>query len=197
MKRLILIPCCARKRPGGKDVEGRRIEGDIGSDYKEKLLGMRSTVAGSFNIDLDSGEELLPAFVRYNGHLYSKVPNKAWENLNSMDDTEVVIISALYGLIYWDQPIINYDIEMDESIFPGRWLNTWWKNNSLSNILSDYIKENKFEKVDSLLSNNYQRAISRAERKAGIKWETYDYTGLGSGSNYHRGKDLKKLLLLY
>lgn len=195
MKELVLIPCCGEKDPGGKtEVGDRKIENELSKENRLDLLQLRKKVAESFGINLGKREYKL-AYKRYIGNLYSEVSNDAWVSLEEKDNTELVIISALYGLIYWDQPIINYDVEITDKIKPKRTLKTWWKNNDLSLILADFIENKNFDVVGSLLSNNYEKAICGAEKHTSSTWLFYSFTGLGSGSNYYRGRDLTQLLL--
>ncbi len=196
-KELIMIPCSGRKTPEGfHSSEGRQIKGDLQPSDARKLEKLRKKVADSFNISLDSPEQsLLPAYKRYSGNLYKKISEQAWKELDNREDVELVIISALYGVIYWDEPIIHYDIELTDPIKSRRRLNTWWKKKGLTEILSNYIEGEKYDVVRSFLSGNYRKALLDLEDKVDPICLLYEYPSLGSGSNYYRGKDIDDAIL--
>ncbi len=197
MKELILIPCSNSKRKGGtKNLSGRKISTELSKNDANKLKELRKEVSNQFNINLDhKNTKLRPAFERYSGNIYSKVPKGSWNTLESMDDTELVIISALYGMIYWDQPIINYDVAMCNNIRERRRLATWWKNNGLPEIIKNYIKKKDFETIRSFLSNDYKQALNNIPEKIESNWLEYKYPTLTRGINHFRGEDLNKALL--
>ena len=122
MKELILIPYSRNKEPcGEKYLEGREIERDLDKEYREKLYVLRKQVAEAFHINLPGGRTsregyLRPAYQRYIGNIYSKIPHNAWNVLNKNKDLETVIVSALYGIIYWDEYIIDYNVAMSDKI---------------------------------------------------------------------------------
>lgn len=194
---LILIPCSGSKLEGGiENLQGRKLIEDI---YQtDRLDDLRKEVANFFGAP--TPEEFhkkpsLEAYKRYSGNIYGKISNKAWSEAKTRDDLEIVIVSALYGMIYWDEPIIKYDVAMDNSIRRGRRLNTWWRNNGLPEILSSYVDKNGFELVRSFLSGHYQKAILPAVDEVQAEWLRYEYPALGSGSNYYRGSDINDIIL--
>jgi len=116
MKELILIPCSGTKHPGGRSfIQGRKITDQFTETNTELLQRLRQHVAESFGIDLPKGKNpedgpLKSAFERYSGNLYSQIPIYAWAKLKEKKDMDLVIISALYGMVYWDEPIIDYNV---------------------------------------------------------------------------------------
>lgn len=198
-KELILIPCSGRKTPDGSlSLEGRQLIEALSTPKSQKLKRLRKKVAGSFNIDLSSGSSercLMPAYKRYSGNLYKKISSHAWEELKNREDLEVVIISALYGAIYWDEPIIDYDVDMTKNIKEGRRLNTWWRKNGLPEIVSAYIEGKDHDVVRSFLSGDYRKALLNIQEKVDPTWLLYEYPALGSGSNYYRGRDVSDAIM--
>jgi len=200
MNELILIPCSRSKNPGGKkSISGRKITDQLNEMNSQELYRLCQQVAISFNIDLKNGknpdsELLKPAFKRYSGNLYKQIPHSAWIELDKRDDIDLVIVSALYGLIYWDEPIINYNVAMSNTIKPRRKLYNWWKQNRLENILATFLKNKKYHIVRSFLSGDYKKAIPQIESKIDCHWLHYEYPSLGFGSNYYRGKDVANVL---
>ncbi len=190
------MPCSGSKSSGGKtSLEGRILKKELSPEEKERLERLRENVADSFDISFHDNKELKQAYRRYTGNIYNKIPENAWERLKKRENIELVIISALYGTIYWDEAIMNYNVAMDDNIKPRRRLNTWWKKAGLSDIVSSYIDMNGFETVRSFLSGDYKDAIPSIENKIEATWLQYDYSGLGSGSNYYRGDDITNVLL--
>jgi hypothetical protein len=190
MNELILIPCSGSKNPGGKkSVPGRKVTDQLNEMNSQELYRLRQQVAISFNINLKNGknpdsELLKPAFNRYSGNLY----------LDKRDDIDLVIVSALYGLIYWDEPIINYNVAMSDTVKPRCKLYNWWKQNRLECILATFLKNKKYNIVRSFLSGDYKKAIPQIESEIDGHWLQYEYPGLGSGGNYYRGKDVANVL---
>ena len=198
-KELVMIPCSGRKTPDGSlSLKGRELIEDLPSSQSQKLKRLRDHIAGSFDIELSSKSSemsLMLAYKRYAGDLYNKISSNTWEELESRKDLEVVIISALYGAIYWDEPIIDYDVEMTENIKKRRRLNTWWRKNGLPEIVSSHIKEEDYDVVRSFLSGSYRKALLDLEKRVDPTWLLYGYPGLGSGSNHYRGKDVSDAIL--
>jgi cytoplasmic iron level regulating protein YaaA (DUF328/UPF0246 family) len=139
----------------------------------------------------------LEAYNRYSGNLYSRISESSWKMLSKNPELNLIIVSALYGLVNYNEPIRYYNITMKNHIYPGRLLKTWWKNQNLSNILLDYVTKNKIEVVYDFLSDDYAQAVEHfplSVKKIGVQYFSHTYSGLGSGSNYYRGEEVNKLI---
>lgn len=203
-KELILIACCQTKRKGGRIYPEiiSPLKNLLSEDSYELLLKSRIELIGikKFEEGEDLGFkekniiELMPAFLRYSGKTYQSSNFKdTFPSL--MENKKVAIISALYGLIDGNDLIRYYQLEMDETLPCGIKVNTWWKQHGLRKILIDYIMQEKFDTVHDLLSKNYRKSLEPWPIKIlGLNIISYDYPGMGSGSIWHRGNDLKKLL---
>jgi len=208
-KTLILIPCSGRKREGGNQlyqrVPGRRMLDVLSENYKDMLLSSRQEVAKaieeSAGPDLGSpvsegGVTFLPAFKRYDGNLYRQITERTWENLRRSNRVDVVIVSGLYGLVFWDEPIRYYNVMMNQSPWYGRRLCTWWKRHGLPEILASLIMKIGYSDIHDFLSTHYRVAVNDYQRlNPSIGAHTHNYPGLGSGADYHRGRDINDLIL--
>ncbi|MDD5371585.1 MAG: peroxide stress protein YaaA, partial [Anaerolineaceae bacterium] len=136
------------------------------------------------------------AYLRYTGKVYlrAQVARLYLENQNYI----LAVISALYGLLDGKDPIRNYELVMNATLPTGTRLATWWKNHGLGKIVEEYILAIKPMKVHDLLSGVYRNALDpwppKSFRVNGIEYCSYEYPGEGTGSLWHRGDDLKKLL---
>ena len=202
---LILIACCNSKTSGGSPVYR---SSSIGSFLSEKryfqLFRSRQDLAKLLNIkpgpDLgdDKYQDLIlfkPAYLRYAGHVYTR--SEFGVLYPQSQDKNVVIVSALYGILTASDSIRNYQANMQQRIGENR-LYTWWKQHGLGEILEEYILNFHPTRVYDLLSNDYFKALEpwppQSFYAAGIRYERFEYLGEGSGSQWHRGDDLKNLL---
>jgi cytoplasmic iron level regulating protein YaaA (DUF328/UPF0246 family) len=200
MKELIIIPCSGSKNPyGNKSVMGREITKELDTTSKQKLYRLRQMVSNFFDIGLTNGMNpqsgmLKPAYKRYSGNLYNKIAESSWNKIANSKDADLVIVSALYGIIYYDEPIINYNVAMGDNTLGKQKLYTWWKQNQLEDILAEYINTKEYTLVRSFLSGDYKKALPKIESKINAHWLQYQYPNLGSGSNYYRGKDVNNII---
>ncbi len=199
MKELLLIPCSNSKNEGGQlDLKGRTAEENLSAVDRNRLVKMRQELASAFNVNLSKTEgtisPLMPAYRRYSGNLYGQVRDAVWTQLGDRDDVDLGIVSALYGLIYWDEPIVKYNISMRDKVRGRVKLHTWWKRNGLGEVLAEFITSNRYDRIRALLSGDYGLAVRGVEGRTDAEWLTYEYRGLGSGSNYYRGRDINRVL---
>ncbi len=199
MTELLLLPCSDSKNEGGQPaLEGRALEEDLPEVERHRLMEMRRDVASAFDVDLRPAQRmkppLLPAFRRYSGNLYGQVQEATWTRLGDRENLDLCIVSALYGLIYWNEPIVEYNISMRDRVRGGLRLHTWWKRNGLGEVLAQFITSKRYDRIRALLSGDYGLAVRGVEERTDAEWLTYEYRGLGSGSNYYRGRDINRVL---
>jgi len=183
---------------------GRRILDVISENYKDRLLSSRQEVAKAIGEsaapDLGSpvnerGVTFLPAFKRYDGNLYRQITERTWKNLGRSNRVDVIIVSGLYGLVFWDEPIRYYNVMMNQSLWLGRRLCTWWKRHGLPEILSSIIRNIGYSEIHDFLSTHYRTAVNTYQKlNPSIEAHIHNYTGLGSGADYHRGRDINDLI---
>ena len=204
---LILIACCKEKSFGGTpDYSSPVIKELLSPSTFTRLLSIRKALSQIKNISpgVDLGAKLTqdrilyrPAYLRYAGRVYERSQFKylypAAKNL------KVLIISALYGVVDANDPIRLYEAVMDETLPNHSRLSTWWKQQELGKIVEEIILALHPHRVHDLLSMVYHSALTpwppvRLDA-AGIQYVPYDYPGQGTGSLWHRGDDLKRLLM--
>jgi len=196
-KVLILIPCSGSKRKWGDTIynENSSILNYLTASYKEHLLGLRKRLFEYSSIKfgkdvgcrLDKNIHYLEAYRRYAGHIYCQISSSSWNKLKQNTSLDLVIVSALYGLLRYEETIQNYDLTMKDKIVNST-LKIWWKNNGLSGILKDYINKNKITKVYSVLSRDYTKALGNLLINTDVKIIYKDFSKYKSGSNAYRGK---------
>lgn len=208
---LILSPCCLEKKRGGTFAYSKKscIVQNLSRESGMRLIELRKMVGAAFDNTqgLDLGFEVinpkikyLEAYKRYAGHLYSEISVESWKKLCQIPELKFVIVSALYGLVNFNEPIRYYNRTMKDHILPGRLLKTWWKQQGLSSIILDYVVKNKIEKVHDFLSIDYSQATSNLTSSLNglaVSYIHHSYAGLGSGSDDHRGRDINASIQEY
>ncbi len=206
-KTLIILACCNRKRPDGEEgLCWRRKDSVISrlsSEAGERLLESRLKLSRRFNYadgrDLgcykDESVPMMRAFDRYNGNLYGRIDDAQWHSLVQTDHVAVLIVSALYGLLTPFESIREYNLTMRAAMAYRLSLSRWWVNQGLGSHLKEYVVRNEITEVHNFLSSSYV-AISESlySLRPQVKIRFYRYSGLGSGSDYHRGRDINNLL---
>jgi len=210
MKSLILIPCCRLKAKNGsedyRELKRNSIVFYLSKEYGERLLELRRRVALAFR-ELpgpdfgcetnDAQIKFLEANKRYNGRLCGRISEDSWNTLKIKPEIRLIMISALYGLLNYNEPIRYYNRSMKDHIFLGRLLKTWWKMNSLTDILLEYIVRNDIMEVHDFLSGEYRDALENLHMRCesiGVFYSPYNYRGLGSGADFHRGIDVNNFI---
>jgi len=200
---MILIPCCMRKVPGGSRSDAKSHLADLlGIESWRRLCDSRGELAEILGLglscDLDRTDalpkfDLLPAYRRYDGNLYR---NARLSEADVSGDRRLFIVSALYGLLDARDPIRNYNVQMSDTL-PGRiTIKRWWRDKGLAEIVADTVERAGAKGLHELLSGNYRdalRGLSNLIPKT-CAYIPYDYPGLGTGSDYHRGNDVRRLL---
>lgn len=201
---VILIPCSSRKRRGGGPLSelGQTAPGLLSPESRERLLDARAGLCKL--LDLARGPDLglerasyiefMAAYRRYDGNLYRQARLTA-EDWAGGSDTQILIVSALYGLLTAVEPIRQYNLAMSNRLPNGRRVSGWWTERKLGEIVCETLDRLRADHVQDLLSEDYRQALSPwppSDLKA--TYTPHDYPGLGSGSNFHRGDDLRRLL---
>ena len=209
MHKLLIIPCCARKRPGGEkvgvhavqleDVVSSEVYADVLSGRADVLSAVRSKpryLSGkhSKNASIQDGPEFggdrlngqyMPAIERYIGSLYSGTLEFAEAIRNNEHDNSkisVLILSALYGPLHPLDMIQDYNLQMSDS--PAYQV---WKH-QFPLFIEEYVERKQIGDVHLYVgsSTRYYRvaemAIARLKRRDLIKSAVqYDVIG---GSSY-------------
>ena len=166
---------------------------------REHLLRSRRELFENFSLPYgqDAGYQsdttihYMEAYKRYTGmysQLYRQVSPVSWEKLKrTWEKLDLIIVSALYGLVKHDEPIRWYDKTMKDKV-RHQTLKVWWRKQGLCAILKDYIERNNFSEVHNVLSNDYSEALKGCFEKLPLKYSYYDLSRYRSGSNAYRGK---------
>jgi len=182
----------------------------LSEDHQEQLKNSRENLISGLNIPEGSDmqvssvdtepEEYLPAYIRYTGRTYSQISEEAWKALDGNEDMDMVILSALYGLMRYNEPVRNYDIQQKDKI-NGTRIMTYWKHNGAKEWLKDYILTNGYDEVKFVLSTSYSKIIQRDELIDELN-EEYDIDAVdrqlksaGRASMLERGRYIDDLLL--
>ena len=141
-KNLIVIPCCKRKIVGGA-IAGPMTYFD-NPDAQPNLIterGLRIQANPTIN-----ALQFLPAWKRYDGNLYRKLKDHQLliDMLRANNCLDIIIVSALYGVINYDTYINEYDLEMN-----GRLAGFW--GNVLPGSINDYCQVTGVENLYTFL----------------------------------------------
>lgn len=157
---LVLIPCSSGKTPPRAPAAGAEpLEGLSG--MREALLS--KLVAKPDFLELpanrkgigDPSSPAIPAIDLYSGKLHTA----ASRSLRAMADgaypnVEVLIVSALYGLVRLTEPIRQYDLTMADPVGDGRRVYQYWTDAGLWKALAAFIAEEGITNVWSLLPDS-------------------------------------------
>lgn len=172
---LFIIPCCAKKVSGGQtldnfdDILSKSVcsttYNTITSARAELLNTLRKNskyVSNKYskNKDIKDGPDFglnglsgkyLPAIDRYDGKLYSAVPNfsrviKA--NLSTPNKPKILILSALYGPLHPLSMIQDYNLKMPDSPAYQKWKEYY------PSFLKEYVQKNKINSIHLYLGSS-------------------------------------------
>lgn len=124
---------------------GRLHNSDQGGGYRDERSPNRSLIPGPDFGAKDLGEAIyLPAWRRYKGRFFEAVGKDFWPDL-SRSPVEVLFVSGLYGLLFWDERIQNYDCHFGDEIqgqVLKRTVANCWRP-LLTDLLCEFVKARK------------------------------------------------------
>jgi hypothetical protein len=151
-KTLFIIPCCKRKVEGGAPlaIGGTYFDNPAISAPLIAKRALKGTLIGypvGWNL---AGEELKIAWDRYDGLLYRRLKEHQIliTHLIQMGSLDIIIISALYGVINYNTPIVNYDLEMKGNV-------AFWNapaGNVISTAVTNYCNANNINIIHTFLT---------------------------------------------
>ena len=162
MKSIILITCCGTKNSatGIESIENHNaITNFLSIEKAEKLIQLREKTFDAFNENIDFESGLMKANERYTGLIYKPISIDTWNKIEHSNSIDLIIFSALYGLLRFNEPILYYNIMMIDYIKERMKLNKWWRINGIGSVLVDYIERNEIKIIYNLLSNAYNAAL--------------------------------------
>jgi hypothetical protein len=192
---IVLIPESTRKRSGGSpdSPNGDTLEGVLPAAERRELEVLRQRIIEEGpRGTLDAGR-FMPAYERFAGNMYRNIPREAWDQRSSA--VEVVIASALRGLVASRDPIPAYHLSMAESTPPFGKLNRWWHAAGLPRILAAYLMAVQPKTVVDLLSLEYRESVAGYENRVpGVAVRRIDFPGMGRASQPRRGEKVAEIL---
>ncbi len=192
---VVLIPESTRKAKGGESAGSPTdsFPALLPRDTRARLEALRSGIGSSASATVRDPSGFLPAYLRFQGNMYRRIPREAWEG--RAEGVEVVIVSGLYGLLLSREPAVAYGCSMAEELPPMGKLNRWWHDRGLPGILADGLVRLDPRRVVDLLSLEYREAVSGYAAGLGrIPVTTIDFRGLGRGSQPRRGRVVAEIL---
>lgn len=185
---LLLLPESTRKAAGGtaEGADDGAVVANLPDAAAGRLRALRRTLWEAWD-DPPDPPLVLPAYARFQGNMYRRIPQAAWEAREA--GVEVVIVSGLYGLAASRDPVVAYPHSMAEVTPPFGRLNGWWRANGLPDLLRAYLRASGPPRVVDLLSQAYRKAVAGYDADLeGVQVTTIDFPGLGRGSQPRRGE---------
>ncbi|MHA1983781.1 MAG: peroxide stress protein YaaA [Candidatus Hodarchaeales archaeon] len=215
MKTLIVTASSKSKRSEGEipfNLLKKTFVNSIDEKNKKLFLKARNNLFSELKFDKgpdtnsdmkSTGKPLfLPAYIRYAGRTYSKITDKAWETINDHPENfDCIILSALYGLARYNEPLRNYTIKQVTKLPSGQAIGKYWKEQGAQDWLFSYIKNNDIDNVKFVLSTSYsdivgkEKLMERLEEELGINSEDQQFKQGGMKSMLLRGQYINNLLL--
>lgn len=211
MKSLILLPCSGTKQTGGSPeyAGNKTVLHALPKDQGDQLLKLRQELFGYYK-DIVPGHETyrlnhsssnfgdlkyMAAYERYSAQksrIYEQVRPNTWSLLGASEDICVLIISALYGVLQYDEPIQKYNRAMDKDRVRGLKLQTWWNKNGLPDIVKSFIVAHDIGPIYSFLSKPYAEAVDLY--RIGTNIEDFPELKCGIGTLSRRGARFEALV---
>ena len=191
---VVLIPESTRKASGG-DPHAKPVDAfasALPAKVRDQLYALRAEVAGTWK-NTAAKDGLMPAYLRYQGNMYRHIPEEMWEKRKP--GVEVLIASALYGIVASRDTVFAYPHSMAEATPPFGKLNRWWHDRGLPAILASYLEAVKPTTVVDLLSLEYRESVegyADAMPKGIVK--KIDFPGMGRASQPKRGEKVASIL---
>jgi len=166
------------------------------------LCDARSALAGLLELEpgpdlgnaTSSTLQLLPAWRRYDGNLYRNA--RLGEGDLFLPHVRIFVVSALFGVIDVRDPIRYYNLAMTDMLPDRSKVNRFWRVHGLASIIQDLLCGIGANEVHDFLSASYREAVEDLDARlpAGCSYSPRQYPGLGTGSDYHRGTDVRAML---
>lgn len=203
IRHLLLIPDSHRKARGNAAtaVPKDACANLLGAESQAKLHDLRRQVAAAAKYPLapdlvpegKASVELLPAYLRYQGNMYRRIPPPSWDG--RAKGVEILILSALYGPIRALEPVRPYPFSMGESLPGLGTLHRWWRDHGLPALFAEVLLAMQPRTVTDLLSGVYRSAVDGyVPLVRELKVEQVEFPGMGRASQAARGDLIAKVL---
>lgn len=143
--------------------------------FRDLRRSNRSLFPGpDFGYSTGSRPAYLPAYERYDGRFFTALTEKApcfWQDI-SQHPVEVIFVSALYGLLLWDEEIQDYDCHLTDRDGAEHTLRDIWGNTltiGLAEAINQMAAEERPIIFDLLSEEDYQRTFDwdRVKKRTG------------------------------
>jgi hypothetical protein len=110
---------------------------------------------------------------------------------------EVLIVSAVYGLLTPWEAICEYNVKMGKAITPRVSLVRWWTGQGLGSLLIEYVRRSGASAAHDFLSGAYTSISDELLSCLGdsVTVQRHTYPGLGIAADFQRGQDVRDLLV--
>jgi len=155
-KYLIVLPCCSRKIDGGNQHLQRSTYFEDANNVPD-LIRARAQNMRQHAAIIENNDQFLTAWERYDGVIYRrlKAEQRLIDELMHHNLIDIVIVSALYGLINYDTPINNYDLMMGHAGVGQLW------GTSVSSGINNFITSQHITETHLFLANSYRTVTTR------------------------------------
>ena len=167
-KHLIIIPCCKEKiDPLGIQNNPTYFFNNANGINITNLINTRVDVLDNHPNALIAQNFYDKAWNLYDGHLYKnlKKSQELIENKLTDGKLEIIIISALYGVVNYTSCINKYDLEMDKT------RNQW--GNIIREAIVQYIEDNKIDTIHSFLRRETYHLAATNDIEFNIRHRAY------------------------
>lgn len=176
-KKLLIVPCCKSKNGRSASIQSRSIDEFISEETSSLLHQSRRLAFERPQTWLNNESFPAPALFRYSGTMYCVEGFRDAVRYAVDGGMHVLVESGGYGLIRIEEPICNYEAQMNRTA-------PIWRH-VLPKVLADYISRNKIEQVFVAGSKSYLSVLRRSSwwEPANCRW-FLSYVGRGNGNAY-------------
>jgi len=119
-----------------------------------------------------------------------------------VDSVDVLIVSAVYGLVQLNEGIKKYELQMGDTLHDGSKVYKYWQQQDLWEILWNYAVDHNIGYIWSLLPNSmpsfpYQQTFKdfwSLSRKKGIECYHVRVPGAATATGYQRARWLNEIV---
>ncbi len=204
---LVLIPCCKSKAAILSEGWEEPLPGlpSLREQLIEKLDNTMGLAGQDANLEgvLNSYATVTRAVDLYCGNFYYAAGDalKAVAD-GDIESVDVLIVSAVYGLVRLNEGIKKYELQMGDTLHDGSKVYKYWQQNGLWKLLWNYTVDHNIGHVWSLLPNSmpsfpYQQTFKdfwSLSRKKGIECYHVRVPGAATATGYQRARWLNEVV---
>jgi cytoplasmic iron level regulating protein YaaA (DUF328/UPF0246 family) len=217
VRALILLPSSETKAPGGSgswDPAAGRSEGDLMAQRRTEVA--RALAAAMDDPDLAAritgvrgaahlravtanrrtiGAAVLPAWSRYRGVVWDHLdPPGLSRKARALASGSALVISALAGVVAWDEPLSDYKVKLTARLAPLGVLGTAWRDAVTQELTT---RAERTGLVVDLLPGDHARTVDFSALDASVVHVTFttaDRRAAGHGAKAAKGRFARHLL---